>query len=202
MQIYRDSSEKEYKSELPEESSQQIGGGAAASSGYRVPFEVLGESIVPGLTTVPAIFQGTFVQITNPGPDAFGCRLYYVPTRPFNFGPSPQNVTLNANFIDGDLNVFNFTNDFRNSQQLYIVIPGFKTFIVGIQYAVIPRAEADLTAPAPVGPEALGNRGYINIQTPTNLVTTTIRQVFVKSLAEPTTIISATAYSVPNATLP
>ncbi|WP_375466204.1 hypothetical protein [uncultured Methylobacterium sp.] len=167
------------------------------------PFEILGESIVPGLTNVPAVLQGTFIQATNLGNDLQSLFLFYVPTAPFVFGPSSNKVVLGANFIDDNLKIFDFTSDFRTQRYLSIRIPAGKTFIVGLQYFINPNAA--LTAPTPVGSEAMGNRGIIQLL-PSGagkfLVTATVRQNFIRSLSNPTDIISSTAYSVPISTGP
>lgn len=164
------------------------------------PFEILGESIVPDMTNVPAVLQGTFVQVTNVGADKASLLIVYAPTAPFEFGPSSQKVVLGANYIDGDLKVFDYTEDFKKASFLFIRIPKQKTFIAGLQYYIAQ----DKTAAAPdPKKEAMGNRGFILFGASSGsrcLVTATVRQNFVRSLANPADIISSTAYSVPLST--
>lgn len=170
---------------------------ALAAGPYAAPFEILGESIVPGLTQVPLILQGTFIQVTNTGGGNASIGLQYLPTVPFVATPSGGKIKLTANYIYSNLQIYDITQTFINnpaSPGLGFFIPAGGTIIVGLQYVATGLS---LLSGALAPTEAAGNRGIVRLNPSggsTFLVTTTVRQAFVnqQTLAP----VAAAAYSV------
>ncbi|MEH3118044.1 MAG: hypothetical protein PGN25_10745 [Methylorubrum populi] len=170
---------------------------AAAAGTNLAPFEILGESVVPGLTQVPLILQGTFIQITNTGGSAsFG--LQYKPTVPFVASPPGGKIKLTANYISNNLNISDITQTFVNNPAapgIGFFMPAGGTIIVGVQYVATGLS---LVAAPLAATEAAGNRGSVQLNVSSGgsfLVTATVRQVFVNQQTLAT--VAAAAYSVP-----
>lgn len=172
-----------------------------AAGPYSVPFEILGEPIVPGLTQVPLVLQGTFIQITNTASSGSAqIQLRYLPTVPFVLAPSGGKIKLAANLVNYDLRILDFTSYFQNTPagpNIYLTIPANQTLIIGLQYVATGLALASQSVAIT---EAAGNRGFVQL-TPSSgatfLVTATVRQFFVSQQGSPLVPIAAAAYSVP-----
>lgn len=175
---------------------------AAATSPNLVPFEILGESVVPGLTQVPLILQGTFIQITNTAGTTGSITLQYKPTVPFVAAPPGGKIKLTANYIYSDLSINDITSPFIRNPSLPTFgfgIPAGGTIIVGVQYVATGLTQLSALAAT----EAAGNRGSVQLSVSSGssfLVTATVRQVFVNQQTLAT--IAAAAYAVPNAAGP
>ncbi|WP_018263729.1 hypothetical protein [Methylobacterium sp. WSM2598] len=172
----------------------------AAVATVLIPFEVLGEPIVPGLTQVPLVLQGIFIQITNTS--AVGSatlQLTYLPTVPFVVAPPGGKIQLAANLIGSDLSISNITPEFANRPgrpTFGRTIPPGGTIIVGVEYVATGLG---LASQGVAATESAANRGSVLLQvnagTPL-LVTATIRQYFVSQTGNPLVPIAAAAYSV------
>ncbi|KQT18837.1 hypothetical protein ASG40_15990 [Methylobacterium sp. Leaf399] len=167
---------------------------------YTVPFEVLGEPIVPGLTQVPLVLQGTFIQITNTATSgSASIQLSYRPTVPFILSASGGTINLAANLVYYDLTIYDQTFAFTKSPSnpnLFYTIPANQTLIVGVQYV---STGLSLASRSGAVTESAGNRGIVSLLPSggsTFLATATVRQFFVNQNA-PLAPIAAAAYSVP-----
>ena len=168
---------------------------------YTVPFEILGEPIVPGLTQVPLVLQGTFIQITNTAASGSATiQLRYIPTVPFVVAPPGGKIKLAANLVNYNLSIFDYTSFFQNTPAgptITLVIPTNQTLIIGVQYVATGLSAVSQSVAIT---EAAGNRGIVRL-TPqagsTFLATATVRQFFVSQTGNPLVPIAAAAYSVP-----
>ncbi|MCJ2080090.1 hypothetical protein [Methylobacterium sp. J-090] len=174
---------------------------ALGAGPYSVPFEILGEPIVPGFTQVPLVLQGTFIQVTNTaGSGVAQIQLRYLPTVPFVASPSGGKIKLTANLVNYNLSIIDYTSVFQNNPSspiIYLSIPANQTLIFGVQYVATGLSAV---AQAVAATESAGNRGIVQL-TPqagsTFLATATVRQFFVSQQGSPLVPIAAAAYSVP-----
>lgn len=173
---------------------------AVGAGPYSVPFEILGEPIVPGFSQVPLVLQGTFLQLTNTGSSGSAViQLIYRPTVPFVTAPQGGKVKLMANLVNYDLSIIDYSSRFQNNPAsviIYLSIPANQTLIFGVQYVATGLSALGQA----VGlSEAAGNRGIIQLVPSTGstfLATATVRQFFVSQQGSPLMPIAAAAYSV------
>lgn len=168
--------------------------------GIITSFEVLAQPLVPGVPDIPYVQQGTFVQITNLGPNDQTISLNFNATPAFV--AQSGNVSLFTNFIDNNGNVTQYpTNIFLTAPIGFagVTIPANETIILGVQYVLSPGQSQDLVGATPQ--DGLGTRGTVTLIGQTGasfLVLATIRQVFTNfTPTGAVSNLSEAAYSVP-----
>jgi hypothetical protein len=153
------------------------------ASKFLTSFEVLANPIVPGLKDVPYVQQGFFLQISNlsAGSALVGLEFIASPAFVANNGA----IKLFTNIIDQSgmpqqYSTANFLSPPVGFESL--IIPGGATWLVGVQYLLIPPPAAIVTAATGTTPQdASMARGMVRAEAQTGtqlLVEATTRQVF------------------------
>ena len=172
------------------------------ASKFLTSFEVLANPIAPGIKDVPYVQQGFFLQISNISAGSALIALEFIATPAFvaNSGA----IKLFANIIDQagipqQYPLANFLGAPVGFESL--IIPGGATWLVGVQYLLIPPPAPIINAATGTTPQdAMMARGTVkaDAQTGTQLIMqATTRQIFTNyNAAGVVTDYDGTAYPV------
>ncbi len=146
-------------------------------------FEVLSSPVAPGIPDVPYIQQGVFLQVTNMGAASAFLSVEYVSSPAFI--ESTGAVKLFTNVIDETGMPQQFpTVNFLGAPVGFeaLNIPAGKTWLIGVQYLLLPPPAPMLTGPTGTTPQdAAMARGTIRISAAPGtqwMMLATHRQVF------------------------
>jgi len=146
-------------------------------------FEVLAAPIAPGLKNVPYVQQGTFLQITNLGSASTLVSLQYAASPAFVAASGA--AKLFTNIIDESGTPQQYpTSDFLGGPVGFkaLDIPAGATWLIGVQYLLIPPPAPTLTPATGSTPQdSLEARGVVSLDASAGsklLVLGTVRQVF------------------------
>jgi hypothetical protein len=166
-------------------------------------FEVLCNPVAPGVANVPAVQQGFFLQIGNLGTSSALVSIEYLSSPAFV--DSKGAIKLFTNIVDESGTPQQYPNAaFLSAPVGYegLNIPAGATWLVGVQYLLLPPPAPILTAATGGTPQDQQQaRGMVKITAAAGtklMVLATVRQVFSNYSTTGTLLdIAEGAYSVP-----